>query len=174
MIWYLGIVDEKLEDENIHYGRQIKEEEVVSNKAISEDDLDNNIINPVNEEQPVVVDLGNEGNELDENDIIENQATGDFKGYVNFGDGNVNLFKDLSQNTFKNNFLKKKREQAKTTKVDKVDNKKKEDKLFEFVEPVDKNDVFKKKNKAVKVEEKKDNMFKKRKLIKFFHVDQTM
>jgi hypothetical protein len=173
--YYLGIIEDKAEEEILsapkHQQKDQGKEEVISNNNIDDIDDNLNMMNPIDDPEPVVEDIGKEMIE----DNLGTEPQGEFVGRViSFGDGNVNLFKDLSQNAFKNNFLKKKREQAKSSKVLKVEKEKKEDRLFEFAETVDKTDVFKKKTK-VKLEESKSNvLFKKRKLIKFFHVDQTM
>ena len=102
----------------------------------------------------------------------------DFKGYLtNFGDGNINFFKDFSQSiVFQTNFIKNKINLCKGEESSDQKLLLKNDRLFDFnnIVKINKKDIFFEKRSTIVGATNNDFLKKKRKILPLFHIDSSM
>jgi len=131
----------------------------------------------LNEENDLINEVVEDDLKNDENLEIK-EIKRDFKGYLtNFGDGNINFFKDFSQSiVFQTNFIKNKINLCKGEESSDQKLLLKNDRLFDFnnIVKINKKDIFFEKRSTIVGATNNDFLKKKRKILPLFHIDSSM
>ena len=156
----------------------MSEDENVGNQNNDEDNLQDD-----NNNQQIVEEMEGLVDEKNPQDLEKIDVKTDLKNYLlNFGDGNLNLFKEFSQSSFRTNFKIKQENKSKKGVLIREENKpliKVEDNsnlsfVFNIENIPEKNEIFSLKKSRKSSE--KSNIFlgKKRKLLKLNHLETTL